>query len=99
MTASELRRAYAEHDALIFTSLRDTFGSQLLEAMAMGVPIITLDLHGAHDWLPDVASIKVPVGGPAETVRNLAGAIEEYASLSPPSRSDMSMQAWNCAKT
>jgi len=99
MTAPELRKAYAEHDALLFTSLRDSFGSQLLEAMAMGVPIITLDLHGAHDWLPDAASIKVPVGCPKETVRSLASAIEKYASLSPLSRNHMSMQAWNCAKT
>lgn len=99
MIASELRKAYAEHDALLFTSLRDSFGSQLLEAMAMGVPTIALDLHGAHDWLPDVASIKVPVGCPEETVRNLAGAIEGYASLSPLSKNRMSMQAWNWAKT
>lgn len=98
MTAAELRKAYAEHDALLFTSLRDSFGSQLLEAMAMGLPIITLDLHGAHDWVPNGASIKVPVGCPEETVRNLARAIEEYASLSPLSRNHMSMQAWNCAK-
>ncbi len=53
MTRSELRKAYAEHDAMLFTSLRDSFGSQLLEAMAMGLPIICLDLHGAHDWLPE----------------------------------------------
>ncbi len=98
MSAPELRKAYAAHDALLFTSLRDSFGSQLLEAMAMGVPIITLDLHGAHDWLPDAASIKVPVGRPEETVRSLAGAIEEYAALSPIIRNHMSLQAWNCAK-
>jgi glycosyltransferase involved in cell wall biosynthesis len=99
MTASELRQAYSEHDGLLFTSLRDSFGSQLLEAMSMALPVITLDLHGAHDWLPDVASIKVPVGCPGETVRNLATAIEEYASLSPTSRSQMSTQARTWAKT
>lgn len=99
MTVPELREAYAEHDALLFTSLRDSFGSQLLEAMAMGLPVITLDLHGAHDWLPNAASLKVPVGCPEETVRNLAGAIEEYASLSPLNRNHMSMQAWTWAKT
>jgi glycosyltransferase involved in cell wall biosynthesis len=98
LTWSELREAYAEHDALLFTSLRDSFGSQLLEAMAMGLPIITLDLHGAHDWLPDVASLEVSVGCPEETVRNLVSAIEEYASLSPQSRDQMSKDAWNFAK-
>jgi glycosyltransferase involved in cell wall biosynthesis len=99
LTQTELRTAYAEHDALLFTSLRDSFGSQVLESMAMGLPIITLDLHGAHDWVPDGPSLKVPVGCPRETVRNLAGAIEKYASMSALSRNQMSMQAWNFAKT
>lgn len=99
LTETELRRAYAEHDAMLFTSLRDSFGSQVLEAMAMGVPIITLDLHGAHDWVPDDASLKVVVGSPTETVRNLASAIEKYALLPPAARSQMSMHAWKFAKT
>ena len=61
LTWTELQSAYAEHDAMIFTSFRDSFGSQVLEAMAMGLPIITLDLHGAHDWVPNEASLKVHV--------------------------------------
>jgi len=99
LTWTELRTAYAEHDAMLFTSLRDSFGSQLLEAMAMGLPIITLDLHGAHDFVPAGAALKVPVGNPGETVRNLADAIERYALLSLPGRNQMSMHAWNFAKT
>lgn len=95
----ELRRAYAEHDAMLFTSLRDSFGSQLLEAMAMGLPIITLNLHGARDHVPDVASIKVPVGKPEETVSNLAGAIQEYASYSSSKKDEMSRQGWEFAKS
>ncbi len=43
LTWTELRAAYVEHDAMLFTSLRDSFGSQLLEAMAMGLPILSLD--------------------------------------------------------
>jgi len=99
LTFEELQTAYAEHDALLFSSLRDSFGSQLLEAMAMGLPIITLDLHGAHDFLPDSASLKVPVGSPDETVRSLASAITQLASLSVAKRDQMSMHAWNFAKT
>jgi len=99
LTYTELRTAYAEHDAMLFTSLRDSFGSQVLEAMAMGLPIITLDLHGAHDWVPNGASLKVPVVYPEETVRSLAVAIETYALLSPPRKNQMSMHAWNFAKT
>jgi glycosyltransferase involved in cell wall biosynthesis len=99
LTWTELRTAYAEHDAMLFTSLRDSFGSQVLEAMAMGLPIITLDLHGAHDFVPDDASLKVPVGNPEETVRGLADTIARFASLSPEGRNRMSLQAWNFAKT
>jgi glycosyltransferase involved in cell wall biosynthesis len=99
LTFQELRTAYAEHDAMLFTSLRDSFGSQILEAMAMGLPIITLDLHGAHDFVPASASFKVSVGSPAETVRNLADAIKKYDSLSTSRRNQMSMQAWSFAKT
>ena len=99
LTLQELRTAYAEHDAMLFTSLRDSFGSQLLEAMAMGLPVITLDLHGAHDHVPAAASIKVTVGSTEETVRNLAHAIDEYASYSLAKRNEMSIHAWNFAKT
>jgi glycosyltransferase involved in cell wall biosynthesis len=99
LTFQELRSAYAEHDAMLFTSLRDSFGSQVLEAMAMGLPIITLDLHGVHDFVPETASLKVAVGNPEETVRNLTGAIHKYALLSLSSRNRMSRHAWNFAKT
>jgi glycosyltransferase involved in cell wall biosynthesis len=99
LTWGELRTAYSEHDAMLFTSLRDSFGSQVLEAMAMGLPIITLDLHGAHDFVPDYASLKVAVGRPDETVRNLASAIEKYALLSSPKKNQMSLHAWNFART
>src|SRR5262249_19347029 len=95
----ELRAAYAEHDAMLFTSLRDSFGSQLLEAMAMGLPIISLDLHGAHDFVPSSASIKVPVGRPEETIYDLVNAIEEYSSYPLEKKAEMSRQAWNFAKT
>ena len=98
LSYQELRRAYGQHDAMLFTSLRDSFGSQLLEAMAMGLPIITLDLHGAHDHVPDAASIKVPVGKPEQTINNLAVAIQEFACYSPSKKDEMSRQGWEFAK-
>jgi glycosyltransferase involved in cell wall biosynthesis len=99
LTLEELRQAYFEHDAMLFTSLRDSFGSQLLEAMATGLPIITLDLNGAHDFVPQGASLKVPIGSPEETVQNLAAAIDKYAGLSTRRRNRMSRRAWNFART
>lgn len=98
LSYQDLRRAYAEHDAMLFTSLRDSFGSQLLEAMAMGLPIITLDLHGAHDHVPAAASIKVPVGKPEETVCNLARAIQEFGSYPSSKKDEMSRKGWEFAR-
>jgi glycosyltransferase involved in cell wall biosynthesis len=95
----ELRKAYQTHDAMLFTSLRDSFGSQVLEAMAMGLPIIALDLHGVHDWVPEGAAFKVAVGDTQDTVRNLANAIEKYASLPASRRNEMATHAWSFAKT
>jgi glycosyltransferase involved in cell wall biosynthesis len=95
---SEVRAAYLEHDAMLFTSLRDSFGVQLLEAMALGLPVITLDQHGAHDFVPDDAGLKVLVGHPDQTVQNLVNAIETYASLSAQKRDEMSNAGWTFAR-
>ena len=55
-----VRAHYARCDAFVFSSLRDSFGTQLLEAMAYGLPIVTLDHQGAHTFVPDDAGLKVP---------------------------------------
>lgn len=78
---AEVRAAYQEHDVLLFTSLRDTTGTQLLEAMSQGLPIITLDHHGARDFVPKEASIKVPVSDAEGTANALARAIETFYHL------------------
>lgn len=71
-----VREAYASHDALVFTSLRDSMADQLLEAMAFGLPIIALNHQGVRDLVPDDAGIKVRVGSREETVGGLARAVE-----------------------
>ena len=95
----EVRAAYLEHDALLFTSLRETSGVQLLEAMAVGLPVITLDLHGARDVVPEEAGIKVPVTTPAEVVCGLANAVDRFASMNIDQKNAMSRASWDFAKT
>jgi glycosyltransferase involved in cell wall biosynthesis len=70
-----VHEAYRDADVLIFTSLRDTVGVQLLEAMAQGLPVITLDHQGAADLVTDGAGIKIPVTTPSETRQGIADAI------------------------
>ncbi|KAA9339258.1 glycosyltransferase family 4 protein [Hymenobacter busanensis] len=64
------------HDVFFFTSLRESFASQFMEAMATGLPIITVNHQGARTFIPATASIKVPVDNPDETVEALARAVE-----------------------
>jgi glycosyltransferase involved in cell wall biosynthesis len=76
---SEALAAYLDHDIFLFTSLRDTAGSQLVEAMARGNAIVTLDHQGARVVVPQSAGIKVSVTTPQETAAGLARAIERLA--------------------
>jgi glycosyltransferase involved in cell wall biosynthesis len=76
----ELDAIYAAHHALLFTSIRDSSGAQILEAMGNALPVIALDHQGARHLVADGAGIRVPIGGPALTVRRLAEAIQTLAA-------------------
>jgi glycosyltransferase involved in cell wall biosynthesis len=89
---------YCSADAFIFTSIRDAFGSQVLEAMASGLPIIALNHQGVRAFVPDDAGIKVPVMAPRETVGMLAQAICTIAR-SVELRNRMGRAAWEFART
>lgn len=88
---------FQEADAFLFTSLRDSMGSVVLEAMAQALPIITLDHQGVAALVPDQAGIKVPVTVPALTVAALADAIRRLAA-SPELRRSLGEAAWNHAR-
>lgn len=67
-------------DALVFTSLRDSFGSVVLEAMSNGLPVIALNHQGIRAFVPDEASIKVPVDSPRQVIDDLAHAFDVLGS-------------------
>ena len=93
-----VKEEYLKQDVLLFTSLRDTGGAQLLEAMALGLPIIALNHHGAGDHIPAKAGIKVPVIDPDETVAQLTEAIE-YLYQNSDERLVMGRVGFEYAKT
>ncbi len=70
-----VRGYYASHDAFFYTSLRDSGSSQLVEAMAFGMPSITLNLHGQALIVDDSRGIKAPCSSPKETILVLKEAI------------------------
>lgn len=73
----EVLQHYQQADVFAFCSLRDSFAAQLIEAMAFGLPIITLNIHGPAIAVPADCGIKVPVTSKDETVLNTAKAIEK----------------------
>lgn len=94
---TEVQNAYLNNDVFLFTSLRDSYGSVLLEAMSQALPIITLNHQGARDFVPTKGSIKVPVTNPDETVTALAQAVE-YMYKNPDQRLEMGRASYEFAK-
>jgi exopolysaccharide biosynthesis WecB/TagA/CpsF family protein len=95
---NEMARLYERADAFVFTSLRDSFGTQVLEAMGHGLPILTLDHQGVGTFVPQDAGIKVPVTFPEQTLAGLAEGIRRLA-LFHEERRKMGEAALAFAKT
>jgi glycosyltransferase involved in cell wall biosynthesis len=92
-----VRESYISSDAFLFTSLRDSCPAQLLEAMAFGLPIITLNHHGPRDLVPNSAGIKVEIGSLATTVERLANGVEHLYKF-PEQRVAMGRIGYEFAK-
>lgn len=98
---NEMSHLYQSADAFLFTSLRDSFGTQVLEAMGHGLPILTLDHQGVGTFVPSDAGIKVPVTHPLETVKGIAEGIrrlalfpEEWRKMGEAARAYAETETW-----
>ncbi len=66
-------------DLFCFSSLRDTSGNVVLEALAAGVPVVCFDHQGASDMVSSSAGVKLPVLSPKRAYRDWAQTIEQLA--------------------
>src|SRR5204863_9878667 len=76
----EMNRQYQDADLFLFTSLRDSSGQVLAEAMASGLPIVALNHHGTGAIVPPAAGIRVSVENPDYTVLALAEGLQRLIS-------------------
>jgi L-malate glycosyltransferase len=62
LSRREVRNTLAQSDAFVLSSKFETFGVVLIEALAMGVPVIATRCGGPEDIVSDDTGILVPVG-------------------------------------
>lgn len=87
---------YRRHDVFLFTSILDSFGSQLLEAMASGLPVVALDHQGAGSFVSREVGVLVTPTTPRQTALALANALDRLAEDSLL-RAEMAVSAWRRA--
>ena len=76
---NEALQQYAWADVFVFSSLRDTTGTVVVEALGAGVPVIGLDHQGVHDVLTEDCGVKIPVTAPGEVISRMSEAIARLA--------------------
>lgn len=62
LSRDQVRAALAESDAFVLSSRIETFGVVLIEALAMGVPVIATRCGGPEDIVTETSGSLVPVG-------------------------------------
>jgi len=79
LTREQYYENYRWADMFAFTSLRDTSGNVMFEALSYGVPVVCLDHQGAAEIIDESCGLKVPVESPRQVGRDLVSAIVHLA--------------------
>ena len=75
----KFHRELAKGDVLLFPSFHDSGGLVIIEAMAMGIPVICLDRAGPAFLVSDQTGIKVPIESPEQVQQGLTDALIQLA--------------------
>ncbi len=87
---------YRWADLFVFTSLRDTSGTGLLESLAAGTPVVCFDHQGAADIMTPDCAIPISLRNPRLAASQFRNAIERLAS-DPLRWHQLSQGAWQRA--
>ena len=72
---TEVHGQLVKADVFVFTSLRDSAGFALLEAMSAGLPVVCLDWAGPGDITTNECAIRIRPESPEQVVTGLAKAL------------------------
>lgn len=79
LTFEEMGPLYDNGDVFLFTSLQDTSGNVVLEAMSHARPVVSLDHQGAAEMLTEECGIKVPILTKQQVVEDMATALQDLS--------------------
>ena len=79
LSYNEVNNLYDNADVFVFTSLRDTSGNVVLEAMSHGLPVIAINHHGVGEIVTDETGIRINPVSYASVKHGFTEAIELYA--------------------
>ncbi|MHB9146731.1 MAG: glycosyltransferase family 4 protein [Symbiobacteriia bacterium] len=71
---------YAQHDVFLFPSLHESGGMVVIEAMAIGLPIVCLDLGGPTLSVTRDSGFLIKPTNPRQTVQDLSAALIRLAT-------------------
>jgi glycosyltransferase involved in cell wall biosynthesis len=92
----EVLRLYEQAHANIITSCKEANTTVLWEAMASGVPTITLDHCGMHDTVCDNCGVRIPIKSYEQIVSGFSDSIDSLFS-DPRRLRSLSEGALSCA--
>lgn len=84
----KINEFFSRADFLLFTSLRDTSGNVVLEAMANGLPVIVPDHQGVAQICSADHALMIPVESPNQLVGDFTRAVLKFAN-NPELRREM----------
>ncbi len=99
ITLDELFKLYRQHDVLLYPSLHDSPGLQIVEAMAHGLPVVCLDLGGTA-IVDDTCGRAIKAAGMSRdaVVNGLAHALTELAAEDISARARLARGALSRAR-
>lgn len=100
LDGAELARAVASADILLATSLSETFGNVMLEAMTCGLAVVSADVASARGLIePNRSGLLVPAepAAYAEAIGSLIEADDERRRLGEAARDASAAFSWDAA--
>ena len=98
---SELRELYRNADVFVLPSEYEGMPLVLLEALAMGLPIVATDIPGNRDLVVHGGNgLRVPLGDPPalrEALLRVTANIDRYQSMSEMSQNIAGKYSWSAA--